>query len=424
MTAAANGHTARVKYLLRLGADIDLSDERGLTALHHAAYSGWEDTVETLISNGANSEAQAELWGTPLHLAAVKGRINIIRLLLRYRAVVNSGSGLLGSPLHCACIAGDVACATALLDSGASLDTTARVHVPSKNLGGTDSWTIELAESSEGTIYESQPILLAVTSNFAQLVDLVLLRGACANSKTKWQSIEKPGLTFGDNIWHATGVPALAIAAEANYAEICRLLLKAGAEIDAFVEARGTALYGAASYGCYDACEVLLAGGADMDGPLLKGWSPLTSAAYYGRKECVQLFVKSKVSGKTSWWQQEVMEAAVRGGHVEIMEALREHRLSAMDYNDPERGSLLHMAIANFGDLAKQGKALAMVRYLLAQGVSPLLQGTHGRTSLDTLIRVQSTTETTDEHLALYQLLREAANLASRNAALNSATVD
>ena len=43
LLASAEGQTPRVRHLLRLGVDLDYSDENGFNALHHACLSGFED---------------------------------------------------------------------------------------------------------------------------------------------------------------------------------------------------------------------------------------------------------------------------------------------------------------------------------------------------------------------------------------------
>lgn len=50
MLAALNGKTDVVKYLMRVGADITLKGEDGMTGLHMAAKSGHLETCRTILS--------------------------------------------------------------------------------------------------------------------------------------------------------------------------------------------------------------------------------------------------------------------------------------------------------------------------------------------------------------------------------------
>lgn len=76
----------RLRYLIRLGAEIDHSDDQGLTALHHAVLSGFEDCVKELVKVGTDLNAVTAFEETPLNLAAQKKREHIVRILLKARA--------------------------------------------------------------------------------------------------------------------------------------------------------------------------------------------------------------------------------------------------------------------------------------------------------------------------------------------------
>lgn len=76
-------------YLRSRDVNLDWSDNDGLTALHHACLSGFEDVVKILLDAGADVNAQSLDLGTPLCLAALRGRENVTRLLLDYHADVN-----------------------------------------------------------------------------------------------------------------------------------------------------------------------------------------------------------------------------------------------------------------------------------------------------------------------------------------------
>lgn len=72
----------RVERLLVLGADLNLSDADGDTALHGAAKSGNVEIMRMLLDKGANPNAKNKQGGTPLMWAAVYGNEDAARLLL------------------------------------------------------------------------------------------------------------------------------------------------------------------------------------------------------------------------------------------------------------------------------------------------------------------------------------------------------
>ena len=58
-----------LKLAVDLGGDINATKEDGRTALHAAAYLGWNSVVEFLVAKGANIEAKDIYGQTPLTVA-------------------------------------------------------------------------------------------------------------------------------------------------------------------------------------------------------------------------------------------------------------------------------------------------------------------------------------------------------------------
>lgn len=68
--------------LLALGANVNLEDKDGDTALHGAAETGNVEIIRMLLDKGANINAKNKQGGTPLMWAAVFGNDDAVRLLL------------------------------------------------------------------------------------------------------------------------------------------------------------------------------------------------------------------------------------------------------------------------------------------------------------------------------------------------------
>ena len=80
-SAARNGHTEVVKYLLDRGAAIDTRGYFGGTGLHWSAINGHRETVELLIARGANLEIRDERFdSTPEGWAEEGGHAEIVQL--------------------------------------------------------------------------------------------------------------------------------------------------------------------------------------------------------------------------------------------------------------------------------------------------------------------------------------------------------
>jgi ankyrin repeat protein len=92
-----------VKELLQHDIIIDAINNKGMTSLHFAVYSGNLDVVQLLIENGAKVEMKSyREYTTPLHIACQRNFKDIAKLLIENGADVNAGNILKRTPLHMA----------------------------------------------------------------------------------------------------------------------------------------------------------------------------------------------------------------------------------------------------------------------------------------------------------------------------------
>ena len=85
-------HPEKIQALLELGADVNVRDYKGKTALHRAATAGFLASMEVLLANGADINA-ADLQGdTPLFDAIRAGRVEAVALLLERGADAGAGN--------------------------------------------------------------------------------------------------------------------------------------------------------------------------------------------------------------------------------------------------------------------------------------------------------------------------------------------
>ena len=71
-----------LKKILEHDAKIDLIDNNGWTALHHAAYNGDYECAQELWEQGANVNAYSNSMKTPLHFASLNNHADIVSLLV------------------------------------------------------------------------------------------------------------------------------------------------------------------------------------------------------------------------------------------------------------------------------------------------------------------------------------------------------
>jgi ankyrin repeat protein len=80
--AAEEGHSRVVKVLLNAGADCNLADSKGYTALQRAAAEGRLECVQLLLAAGADTQMSDWLGNSPLIEAAVCKHLECARILL------------------------------------------------------------------------------------------------------------------------------------------------------------------------------------------------------------------------------------------------------------------------------------------------------------------------------------------------------
>jgi len=122
--AAMRRDHAKLRELLKSGADVNAAQGDGMTALHWAATHGDVEEARMLIYAGARLDAVTRNGNyTPLHLAAKAGSAKAVRALLDAGANANAKTTSGGAtPLHFAAAQGSVEAIGALLDKRATVD--------------------------------------------------------------------------------------------------------------------------------------------------------------------------------------------------------------------------------------------------------------------------------------------------------------
>ncbi len=123
------------------------------------------------------------------------------------------------------------------------------------------------------------------------------------------------------------GFTALHLAAFFGKAEVTRILLDAGARIDTYTTNAfaNQPLHAAAAGRHIDVCRLLVAAGADVNATQHGGYTPLHEAAQHGDDEMVELFLSAgadpTISVEDGGTPADLAEAA---GHADVAHRLRE----------------------------------------------------------------------------------------------------
>jgi len=129
--AAAAGHHDMINVCVsELGSSVNMRTKRGETALHLAAARGNAAAVNALAAHGARVDVQHQYNRTPLHLAAANGCDNVVLLLVdSFHANTNSIDDDGRTPLHDAAAGGHTSTMRILLNEG-------RAKVDIQKIGG------------------------------------------------------------------------------------------------------------------------------------------------------------------------------------------------------------------------------------------------------------------------------------------------
>jgi ankyrin repeat protein len=124
----------------------------------------------------------------------------------------------------------------------------------------------------------------------------------------------------------ADGFTALHFAAFFGKPEAARILIEAGAPVDAFAEneIRVQPLHSAAASRDLEVSRLLLAAGADVNARQEGGFTPLHAAAQNGDPEMVELFLSARADPKATTDAGETpAKTAEAAGHLDVATRLR-----------------------------------------------------------------------------------------------------
>ncbi len=117
--AAKNNDKLALLNALNAGAPLDSRYSNGWTALHLAAYKGYEDIALILIEKGADINAKDKSSASPIHYALLEHQTALICLLIDKSADLNSGTYTGETALHYAMLPGNKEFALKMIRKGA-----------------------------------------------------------------------------------------------------------------------------------------------------------------------------------------------------------------------------------------------------------------------------------------------------------------
>jgi uncharacterized protein len=241
--AAMQGNKAAVRTLLQQKADVNAPQVDGATALHWAVRGNDLELADMLLRAGAHVAAANEEGATPLSLAALNGSAPMIERLIQAGADPNAPLNEPGdTALMMASRTGSVPAVKALLDHGAKINSK-------ETWGGTTA------------------LMWAVSEHHPDVVKLLVERGADVNAKSNFVP-SASGRGF-------EGTRPVATKPNQDDMESARILVKAGADVNAAgadgKDALGLALFN----GSYDVADLLIDSHAGVNHADAQRFTPL-----------------------------------------------------------------------------------------------------------------------------------------------------
>ncbi len=251
MVAGGSGEVGVITELLEFGALPNIRNERGEMPLHVAAFKGHVAAATALLNGGAEVDAKttdAVSSGglTPLHLAAAQGHKPLVELLLAQGADPQAPDDYSRTPLFKAVSTQGTEVLEVFLNHGADVsaqdhDGNTPLHIAAES-GRADMAEILLAHSADPqTLNVDGATPLELAGAHGHLAVAALLRPESPISDTLFDAIDAGNLERVQQlldegadlqVLDRTGSTPLHRAARAGHADLGRVLLADGAEVN------------------------------------------------------------------------------------------------------------------------------------------------------------------------------------------------
>jgi len=228
--AARDGHREIFMELLSNGADVNLVDNNHNSALHLAARKGQHAILSELVKVYMNVNYANKLGMTALHEAAAGGLCDVIEAFLNSNADINAKNRYGDTPLHRAAREGRKDALKTLLKNGADV-----------NIVNHETWTVLHCAANEG---------------YCDIIEELMSSNACVNAA------------------NSCGNTPLHLAAQGSYKDAVITLLNNGANVNIANRDKWTALHYASYGGHCGVIKELLQNKADVNAKTSHGYTP------------------------------------------------------------------------------------------------------------------------------------------------------
>lgn len=365
MAAVTTGRCDMIGLLVERGADKDIANLEGNTAMGLALHLGHLDCARELLAQGdtVNRLTTTGMERTLLNKAVARGDQDVVAFILEQGGDANLTDSSGRSALHVAVEGEAIAPLRRLLEHGAD-----------PNGRNADGWS---------------PFLLAARHGKTPFLEAMIERGADLGSSSP------------------AGETALHLAAAGGHLGAVDRLLSAGADVSAADHRMATALHRAAAAGHGATAARLIDGGAFLEAADNEACTPLLLAVIGGHQQTVgDLMARGAERNVRAHRGRDGLHLALEHGHIGLARFLHTQGLPLNGQDDAGRSLLFPAATTgsvevltwlvtsgldpNQADgngisplhLAVQGGSVSAVRYLLGVSKEPAREDDEGRSPM------------------------------------------
>lgn len=389
--ASRHGNAQSVKFLVSIGAEVDVQDDEMQTPLHLAATEDRFECVCALLEANASVKMQCSFGYTPLTMPfrisnntmrvlldagseinhQGRGNVTCLFTAVQYedfenvKLLCNKGADVHPEVLFEAVMNRDIDMVTHLCENGANVDITDETHSSLVALSDIDP-----VEKLVYLLHEQHaPVNVVDTHGRTALFSAVLSRTAeTVEVLLEQQFNHKHVDLYGQSVLHVL------CASNENRDSVLEVLAQLGSDFLDMQNPEGqTALHYVARYDLVKGAQMLLQRGANHSFKDKEGMTALHLAAIYQSIDCIHLLLLFKADP----WIKDAKNCTVlhnlARGESSTIEQL-EKISSFVNAADEDGWTALHCA-AKFG-------TKETIRYLIAKGADPCIPDHKGKTAL------------------------------------------
>ncbi len=277
------GDADRVASMYKDSIDYYRKNQEGQSALTLAIKNQDAKTVEVLTKR-AVINLKNEDGETPLTLAIKGGNTEIIKLVAR-RAKASLKNNTGEAPLFLALDLDDLYLLEELIRKGADVNRKSNGVTPLARAAELNKPKIvaflikNKAKINQTNDNGETPLYIAVQKGFDTVAGILINKSEDASGDCNWEN--------------KIGTPLLHVATESGNAEIVRILIRYGAEIEKADYMENTALCAAAQLGQVEVVRALIQNNANINHQNLQGDTPLILASVKKHDEVVTLLLEN-----------------------------------------------------------------------------------------------------------------------------------